>query len=678
MPYMRMTGWLRGTLAWKYKTDGPIHFSAAIDSNNQTVYFASNDSYAYALNAATGQLIWKSSKLPSAGFHSWWVVVKDDVVILSASRPYRYATPPQVNVSTQYTQGEPGLSRNGYINPLTNGTIDATPEAQYFSSHPSLKSFYVLNRLTGQESSVLPARSLGTQSGNRYPAVIGPDGDVLTINNFSSDTYGQGVTRWNVGSTIIRPANQVGITAHDEPLAFSMGGNLIYYVQCCDRSGGSVDLRSGQVTPYFAYNLHDLAPGYDAMYAGSIEAKAVSVFGGWNGVYGVHGDQNAPVPYKGKVYLHRSNAVIAFSPTGGAHALPVARTVANTDQLTPVDVNVLKQKLTQEIQKMIAAGHLRPGFGVEGQFSHHGRSDIGDNLTDYWSSPSDTILVLLQALPHLPADVQMSLRTYIQNEFNNYSPANFTHIGWATGAAREAHDLPPEVAADLSNWPATMWSTYGFQGYTGPDWRWPPQTLYALWKYAQVFGNARAIFDSSKGRLWTPPSDAILAKYPFAHNAYIAGYWGYLELEKLAGYPEEADKRAALNRLLALRASNFNKDNPWGPDAQNYNQSFSVARNFVNLTLELADYLRVNAASKVQTTFDEYATIAPYWFVTRFEATYREGVMHHLYDYSGMFAAKALIFNAQREELARYLDVPAFVRGDLFYIQNLIYTIEAQ
>jgi len=48
-------------LAWKYKTDGPIHLSAAFKNN--VIYFASNDSYAYALDATTGALKWKT-KLP--------------------------------------------------------------------------------------------------------------------------------------------------------------------------------------------------------------------------------------------------------------------------------------------------------------------------------------------------------------------------------------------------------------------------------------------------------------------------------------------------------------------------------------------------------------------------------------------------------------------------------------
>ncbi|NIV36115.1 MAG: hypothetical protein GWN58_43705, partial [Anaerolineae bacterium] len=72
--------------------------------------------------------------------------------------------------------------------------------------------------------------------------------------------------------------------------------------------------------------------------------------------------------------------------------------------------------------------------------------------------------------------------------------------------------------------------------------------FYGLWKYAEVFGSARDIFDNAKSRLESPPDDGYLIQYPYIHNAYIAGYLGYLELEGLAGYPESTAVRAELNR----------------------------------------------------------------------------------------------------------------------------------
>lgn len=674
----------KGTMAWRFTTGGPIHFSAAASVENDTIYFASNDGHAYALDSLTGNLVWRSAKLPSAGFHSWWPVVVGDQVVLSAQRRYRLYTPPIDGLTTPYTLGEPGLLV-GFGPQQPDGTRDGTAAMGYLEAKPWFRSYYLLGAATGNEITYdlnhngtpeyAPLLSTGTHSGSRYPALIMPDSNVYTFNYYSEEKYGQAVAGWIPGtSTILTPG--FGISARDEPVAYSGGGSLIYWNQCCDRAAGAYDLAGNRYT-YFSYNLADLIPGYNVETTGTYEANAVTVYGGWNGVYGYHGDQNSPIPYRGRVYMHRSNAVIAFSATGGARALPRASIITDSEEPLPVDVAALRQRLGDEIQQIIAAGHLRPGIGLNGSFSGASRSTVGDNLTDYWHNPLDTIFVLTQAFPHLSPGLQAEVRAYLQNEFAHYHPCSYTHVGWSTGAGREGYDLPPEIQAVLPSYPPSMWSTYDFDGWTGPDWKWTPHTFYALWKYAEVFGGARDLFDRCAGRMWEPPSDAVLAEYPFAHNAWIAGLQGYLELQKLAGYPPDAARQATLDRLRALRVSAFNKDNPWGPDSHNWAQALAVARNFIFLTPELGQYLRENALGKVQVAFDEYTHDAPYWFVTNYEATYNEITLQHLYDYNALFAVKAMVFGEPREELARYLDVPGFARGDLFYIQNLILTLEA-
>ena len=56
----------------------------------------------------------------------------------------------------------------------------------------------------------------------------------------------------------------------DEPLAYSAGGNLVYWTHCCDRSAGAIDIAktypSLQEWTYFDYNIDNLVPGYSIMY----------------------------------------------------------------------------------------------------------------------------------------------------------------------------------------------------------------------------------------------------------------------------------------------------------------------------------------------------------------------------------------------------------------------------
>jgi len=93
---------------------------------------------------------------------------------------------------------------------------------------------------------------------------------------------------------------------------------------------------------------------------------------------------------------------------------------------------------------------------------------------------------------------------------------------------------------------------------------------------------------------------------------------------------------------------------------------------------ELAQYLRTHALNLAQQTVNEYEITAPYWFISKFESEYGEGVLRNLYDYQALFQARAWILKEPREQLIKYLDVPAVERGDLFFIQNLVALLEAE
>jgi hypothetical protein len=226
--------------------------------------------------------------------------------------------------------------------------------------------------------------------------------------------------------------------------------------------------------------------------------------------------------------------------------------------------------------------------------------------------------------------------------------------------------------------------SWGWEGW-GTAGNLPPSTFYALWKYAQLFpADAASVYNASKNLLAAPPSDAILIKYPFANNAYIAGYLGYLNLQTAAGVTQTPSYQTKLTQLKSLRSTNFSKDTPYASEAfytAAYKcRSLSVARNFMDLVPEVGTYLHDNATalSRVQTAMTEYQKIAPYWFVSAFEDTTSEAIIQPLYDYNALFQAKALILKEPASELVKYLDVPAFQRGDLFYIQNLTAVLEAR
>jgi hypothetical protein len=748
----------RGTLAWKFKTGGPVLFSAALSRENGTIYFASNDMHAYALDGLNGNPIWfhmeegvrkpGSAKLPGEGFHSWWPVVYMDqatsksYVVFAGSHAYRHFTPPRLgpvmnglqhqDIFGDYDESDPQLdayrgslrsprltsgAHAGWIDtnrPNTFGPITTTSNTNYYKEKPWRRTYFVLDGQSGDEVKFdfdgdgrqeehAPILWHGTHSGNRYPPVVGAD-NVLYQSNlymFDRSIAGGQVSGWEFGTPYIStPSN--GWRAVDEPMAYSAGGNLVYWTHCCDRAAGSIDVSttppSHREWVYFDYDLADRVPGYNIMHDAWIVRNDVpGPYGGPNGVYG-DGDQNAPVPYNDRVYIHRSNAIIAFGLQAPKNPLgqPLARVVSDIPRSNMVvpTTDQLSERLSIAVSDIIAAGHLRPGWGHAGIFNTFATNRCGDNLMDYWHESADTIYSLLLALPHLPADLQASTRTYIQNEMQDYPPSDVTHIGWSAGASRELFDLPPEEEAALPGWDATSYGNFNWDGwaqvqeYSGVN----PFRFYVLWNYSQQFPepSAQTLYTDSRKYLSNPPSDGILTKYPFVHNAYIAGYLGYLELGKKAGYqesqlltPDGRVVRQELDRLLALRAATFSKDTPYHPSPSDpfgegtYCRILTVSRNFMFLVPELADYLRGNALEKVRQAVQEYERVAPYWFVEQTEQTMGESILAPIYDTNALFQAKALILKDPREELSRYLDVSTFARGDLFYIHNLIALLEA-
>lgn len=726
----------QGQLIWEYETDGPILMSAAY--HNNTIYFASNDMYAYALNANTGTLIWQSEKLPGSQYQSYWPVIYSDKVIFPVAHAYREdrapgtrsITPPGGGIYGQYRQmqlddvfpegpqifDEPAPSQSwAHGFPAVDGRriteyLEDNPQPGTYKHKPWRRMFAVLNLSNGQEFTFdsdqdgfpeyIPATYWGTGSGNRYPPVVGSDGILYFGNSYDccSDAKGR-VMGWNINFprylSFLGPigAPVGGFASLAEPQAISVGGSYIYRNLCCDRIGDWTNYLSpnSQNGNAWSYSLSAEAPGYDSMWY--IAPGAISRHRGWyrgasqsvNAAYHNHGDQAPLIPYQGRLFAHRSNAIIAYGAGNGPGQRPLLTANPGQDTAVTLTNTDIYNRLESEIQKIIDAGHLRPGYYNVAQFTYGG-------LETYFENPGDTLYTLSIAYPYLSSALQNQVRTYLQTEFNTYFDNEmYARTGWS-GAAREAMDLPPEVAADIAagNYPPSASPGAAFL------WQYPHHNIYAMWKYAQnVPGvNVQTVYNLAKQvaennyPVPTPPNgqNDYFRQQPYELNAWIAGHYGFLGLYNLAGSPPaDATLHNQINNelttLLQLRATIFTKDSYWVPGNQNFNyykKHLDLARNFMFLTPELGNYLRQNRLAQVQAALDEYEYIAPYWFVSRYETTIGEGVMSNLYNYNSLFHARALILQQSQAELSKVLDVPAFARGDLLYIQNLVTALNAE
>jgi hypothetical protein len=374
------------------------------------------------------------------------------------------------------------------------------------------------------------------------------------------------------------------------------------------------------------------------------------------------------------VFSHRSNAIIAFGSGPALGKLPTLNIASGTDWSSPLSTNDLQARLEEEIEKMIAAGHLRPGYYNGSPFSNF------RELADYFDNPGDTLYTLSIAYTHLNPSLQAAVKDYLQQHFSRfYDPVMYAKIGWNEGAPREAMPLPPEVEASLANFPAREY----MQTFS---WSYPPLNFYAMWKYALIVPEQTVhIYDLAKTRVQVPVISTADTEYfrgrPYELNAHIGGYIGFLELQELAGRSgTDAQLRTnvtnELNRLLTMRVNIFDKDTPWGQDRYN-RKILNISQNFIMMVPELADYLNSHVLAEAREAVEEYEYVAPYWFVARYEAMINEGVMSPLYNYAALFQAKAYLLKESRNELTPYLDVPGFAVGDLFYLQNIVAALEA-
>ncbi|MGW8181068.1 MAG: hypothetical protein ACWGQW_20250, partial [bacterium] len=179
----------------------------------------------------------------------------------------------------------------------------------------------------------------------------------------------------------------------------------------------------------------------------------------------------------------------------------------------------------------------------------------------------------------------------------------------------------------------------------------------------------------------------------FELHGYIAGYIGFIGLSDMVlsqtgSRPDQSTYNQAqqnLTEFLNHRSNAFRKDSPYTDpvtllptDGFNaHRRKINLCRNFMLLIPEIGAHLNDTIFPVVQDTVNEYNYVGPYWFATAYEAGYQENTTAPLNDYDGLFQAKALILQQPYEEIQKYLDSPLFPIGDLFFINNLISTVEA-
>lgn len=335
----------------------------------------------------------------------------------------------------------------------------------------------------------------------------------------------------------------------------------------------------------------------------------------------------------------------------------------------------LVQRLNDEVRRIVdAGGHLLPYF-LERGFTTH-MLFPGDSLYPadglatcqpgniYWFDPGELVYTLSIAYPYLSSDLQSRVRSYLSAEMARYPPLQ--PLPWppewlTNGIARESYP----VSFRPSCWPP-------------PD---PPlSTLYALWAYARYTGDwayvqnrwsqIDALFDRKKGSI-----DSYAA---------ISGAIGYARIAQHLGRTADAAEGERVAVAAMTRGLNFQQflttANARYPDPRNQQTGWR-APVFFGLVPEVGRYIsdtnRITAMAYLNDLTDSDGVFL--WYITRLglQGEIGESSFHGPDLAWSIFLARAYVMGDTQETLRGWLDRP-WGLGDLYFIQKLVATIEAQ
>ncbi len=431
-----------GELAWKHQTGGQILQSAAYQDG--VIFFGSQDARVYALDARTGAQVWRSDKLPGMGWHSWWPVIYKDVVLFTRTEVEKGLVGFQndwafsKNKTAKNLPGvrgaEPGDWAAGEptVDIRTNPNGGTIPD--WFEQYRWRRSLIVLDRKTGAEvafdldndgvTDAAPMLWGWTHGGTCYPPLVSGRNGVIYFRSMSHATGGgipgAVMVGWKYGTPFLslpvsNMSGQSGFWPGDEPVGISAGGSHVYWNLCNDRFIGSANLdianaawpdtdgrRQWRHMSGNGLDTSTLPAGYNSQvfqYLWSVGPANIKP------MYWAHGDNVGPTIHAGKMYVHRGNAIVAFSPTGlgsSAPVLPVARIRPGGIGPEPLSEMVLRERLATEVGKILDQGHLMAGFAKIGLIDFLTVTGLGDYLLHYWHDPADTQITLF-ARPASPA-----------------------------------------------------------------------------------------------------------------------------------------------------------------------------------------------------------------------------------------------------------------------------------
>jgi hypothetical protein len=284
----------------------------------------------------------------------------------------------------------------------------------------------------------------------------------------------------------------------------------------------------------------------------------------------------------------------------------------------------------------------------------------------FFVEPTETLLSLARAYKYIDGSFQQQVRQYVAG-LSSPGGAPEGPTGRRTyevnaGRIRSLYDIAVEklfrVNDDIT--------------------RQPLARLYPLWLWAHVSGDWSAV-----GRHW-PALRELVKEPPNAleedcRNGYVAGLIAYCRMAQRMHDGAAVEEGVAAARKALRERLTYEFAYTRGGLITQVPVLRSIFSRWRHLTPEVGRLCASYAGQTHQYLMDTYVDYhRPTWFLAwNVETMWRNECPFAFPTMSAeVFAARALILREPGEKLKRFLDIP-WCKADLFYIQKLVYCIEA-
>jgi PQQ-like domain/PQQ enzyme repeat len=284
----------------------------------------------------------------------------------------------------------------------------------------------------------------------------------------------------------------------------------------------------------------------------------------------------------------------------------------------------------------------------------------------FFIEPTETLLTLARAYNYVDNELQQQIKQYVA-KLSRPGGALNGPTGCRTyepdeGEVRSLYDIPVErlfrVNDDIV--------------------RQPLARLYPLWLWAHVSGDWRAV-DSHWRQLRPLITEPPNAMEEDCRNGYLAGLIACCRMARRMGDEAAVEQGLAAARKAMRERLTYELAHTRGGLITQVPVSRSIFSRWRNLTPEvgrLCAKYALQIQKHLMNTYVDYHR--PTWYLAwNVETMWRNECPFSFPTLSAeVFAARALILGEPGRELERFLDIP-WCKGDLFYIQKLVYCIEA-